>query len=180
LANLGQGAVPFGGKLYPWTWNANSNDRNADLVNFNAISQNGKLFCPPILTKLILDRETQATLAWVDTVVIRFGDMQRIIPSHLNNNVVLLNNKNKSNDLAREFYEAFDPLRSRFPNEIKNQRPLAQDLALLQAASDILTKYGIVAPSQVCDLEPARTQGRFATATAAAAKTTTTISAARL
>jgi hypothetical protein len=44
------------------------------------------------------------------------------------------------------------------------QRALAEDLALLQAASDLLTRYGIVAPSQVCDGEPARQKGRFANA----------------
>jgi Domain of unknown function (DUF4336) len=174
LRNLGQDAIPFGGQLYPWKWTKD----DADLQNFDAIAQNGKLFCPPILTKLILDREVEATLQWVDTVVTRFGDMQRIIPGHLNNNIVTTSsNKNKKNTLARDFYEAFDPLRSRFPNDIKNQRPLAEDLALLQAASDVLTKYGIVAPSQVCDGEPARQQGRFAAATTTAAEriTTTTI-----
>ena len=42
------------------------------------------------------------------------------------------------------------------------QRALAEDLALLQEASDLLTQFGVVAQSQVCDLEPARTVGRFA------------------
>eukprot|EP00957_Ditylum_brightwellii_P004098 311468-Ditylum_brightwellii.AAC.1 len=57
---LGKDVVPY--SLYPWTWH----DNDADLTNFNAISQQGALFCPPILTKLILDREPVATLAWVD------------------------------------------------------------------------------------------------------------------
>jgi Domain of unknown function (DUF4336) len=173
LRNLGDGAVPFGGKLYPWIWNNNNasdDDKgDADLRNFNAISQNGKLFCPPILYKLILDREPQATLAWVDAVVTSLApDMQRIIPSHLNNNIeVTIGNTTgkKKNALAQEFYEAFGPLRAASPpgpNKQQPRGPLAQDLALLQAASDILTKYGIVAPSQVCDGELARTLGRFA------------------
>ncbi|GKZ00141.1 hypothetical protein MPSEU_000967400 [Mayamaea pseudoterrestris] len=148
LRNLGDGAIPIS-SLYPWSWH----DNDADIRNFEAISQNGKLFCPPILTKLILDREPQATLEWVDRVCTRFKDMQRIIPGHLNNDVRVSG--------SREFYQAFDPLRSQ-PNRPVPQRALAEDLALLQSASDVLTKYGIVAPSQVCDGEPARRRGRFA------------------
>ena len=147
MRNLGQGGVPA--NLYPWSWP----NGNADQVNFATISENGKLFCPPILTKLILDREPERTLEWVDRVSTRFKDMKRIIPGHLNNNV-------KVKD-SREFYEAFDPLRSR-PQKLVPQRALAEDLALLQKASDILTKYGVVAPSKVCDGEPARIKGRFA------------------
>ena len=60
--NLGQDAVPL--SLYPWMWH----DANVDVRNFEAISQNGAPFCPPILTKLILDREPDVTLAWVDRV----------------------------------------------------------------------------------------------------------------
>lgn len=60
--NLGQDAVPL--SLYPWTWH----DGNSTVRNFEAISQNGAPFCPPILTKLSLDREPDVTLAWVDRV----------------------------------------------------------------------------------------------------------------
>ena len=148
LRNLGRGAVP-GGKLYPWSWKSG----DADVPNFEEISQNGKLFCPPILTKLILDREPTRTLAFVDRVATRFRNVQRIIPCHLNNNVRVRG--------SREFYQAFDPLRSR-PEHLVPQRALAEDLALLQQASDLLTRVGVVAPSQVCDGEPARRQGRFA------------------
>jgi len=144
---LGQGAVP--GSLYPWTWH----DNDADLKNFKAISKDGALFCPPILTKLILDREPKGTLEWVDRVTKRF-DFQRVIPCHLNNNV-------KAG--PKEFYDAFDPLRSDpKTGNIKQQRALAEDLALLQKASDILTDFGVVDLSSVCDGEPARTVGRFA------------------
>ena len=146
LANLGQDAVP--GKLYPWSWP----DDTSDQVNFDAISQGGKLFCPPILTKLILDREPDATLAWVDRVVHRFPQTQRVLACHLNGNV-------QAN--IRDFSRAFDPLRSR-PGNLVPQRALAEDLALLQKASDVLTRFNVVAPSLVCDGEPARVQGRFA------------------
>ena len=152
MKTLGVGAVP-GGTLYPWTWH----DNDADLVNFNAISQNGKLFCPPILTKLILDREPTRTLDWVYRITTRFPKFTHVIPGHLNNYV-------KAS--PKEFSEAFDPLRSN-PNKGKKgkvyqQRALAEDLALLQEASDLLTQFGVVAKTQVCDLEPARSVGRFA------------------
>lgn len=149
LQNLGQGAIP-GGTLYPWTWRSG----NADKLNFETISQNGKLFCPPILTKLILDREPAATLDFVDRCTKRFKDMKRIIPCHLNNDIRV-----KS---SREFSEAFDPLRSR-PDNLIPQRALPDDLALLQKASDLLTRAGVVSPSMICDGEPARRKGRFAT-----------------
>ena len=144
MGNLGDGAVPF--RLYPWTWNGNDDARN-----FEAISQKGALFCPPILTKLILDREPQGTLEWVDRVCERFPDMQRIVPCHLNNNV---------RATAKDFSMAFEVLRST-PNDLKAQRPLVEDLALLQKASDLLTDLNIVGPSLVCDGEEARIRGRF-------------------
>ena len=148
MKSLGEGAIP-GGPLYPWRWH----DNDADLANFNAISQGGKLFCPPILTKLILDRDPQRTLEWVDRIVRRF-DFTHVIPGHLNNYV-------KAN--RKEFEMAFNPLRSNpRGGKVYPQRALAEDLALLQEASDILTNLGVVSESQVCDLELARTVGRFA------------------
>jgi hypothetical protein len=96
-----------------------------------------------------LDREPEGTIEWVDRVKKRFSDMQRIIPGHLNNNV-----KASASDFSR----AFDVLRSSAGNTEK-QRPLAEDLALLQEVSDVLTNLGVVAPSRVCDGEPARAIG---------------------
>lgn len=145
---LGEGAVPF--SLYPWTWHKN----NADLRNFQVISNNGKIFCPPILTKLILDREPERTLEWANKVASRF-DFQRIIPCHLNNNIEAS---------PADFLAAFEVLgNDPKSGTIKGQRPLAEDLALLQKASDVLTQLGIVDVSKVCDGEPARAVGRFAT-----------------
>ena len=91
------------------------------------------------------------TLAWVDRVCNRF-DFTRVISCHLENNI-------KAN--PKQFRAAFDPITSSTQG-VKSQRALAEDLALLQTASDVLTKFGIVSASQVCDLEPARTVGRFA------------------
>lgn len=143
----GGGAVPF--NLYPWKWHAN----NVDQRNFDTISKNGELFCPPILTKLILDREPEKTLEWVNKVSTRF-DFERIIPGHLNNNVMAG---------PKEFRAAFDVLRNN-PNDnvFYPQRPLAEDLSLLQKASDILTDLNVVEVSKICDGENARYVGRFA------------------
>mmetsp|Transcript_1727 Transcript_1727/g.2284 ORF Transcript_1727/g.2284 Transcript_1727/m.2284 type:complete len:365 (+) Transcript_1727:84-1178(+) len=146
MVPLGEGAVPF--SLYPWTWH----DNNADLENFKAISNDGQIFCPPILTKLILDREPQKTLDWADRICNRF-DFERIIPCHLNNNVKAT---------PKEFRAAFEVLANDPKSgKLTPQRPLAEDLALLQKASDILTNVGVVGASKICDGEPARTKGRF-------------------
>ena len=144
---LGDGAVPF--NLYPWRWH----EGNIDQMNFDVISKNGELFCPPILTKLILDREPEKTLQWVDAVASRF-DFERIIPGHLNNNVMAG---------PKEFKSAFNVLKNDPKKGIMiKQRPLEKDLALLQKASDILTDLNVVDASKICDGEGARTLGRFA------------------
>ena len=131
LRNLGEGAVPF--NLYPWTW-----QEDEDVASFQAISNGGALFCPPILTKLILDREPRRTLAWVDRVCDRFRGMKRVVPCHLNNDI-----KAASSD----FYRAFDSIRC--TSDGKQLGPLKEDLRLLQNASDILTMYGVVSPTKV-------------------------------
>ena len=146
MSNLCDGAVPL--NLYPWTW-----DGSKDQYNFDVISEGGKLFCPPILTKLVLDRRPSEVLAWVDRVCERFSDMKRIVPCHLNNDVPAT---------AKDFYHAFDSFRST-PTKIVPQRALPEDLALLQDVSDSLTDLGVVGPSLVCDGEPARLlRGSFA------------------
>ncbi len=144
MSNLGQGGVPA--NLYPWAWPTD----NSDMKNFQAFaSESNALFCPPILTKLILDREPEATLAWVDSVA--RWDFNRIVPAHLNNDV-------KAG--PKQWSQAFEVLRSD-PKGIKRSTVLPEDLALLQKASDELTKLGVVAASKVCDGEEARVRGRF-------------------
>jgi len=167
---LGQDAIPFGGSIYPWTWRPD----NIDMNNFNVISYQGKLFCPPILTKLILDREPDRTMEWVDRIVQRF-DFDHVIPGHLNNYVkadgnefrmsfdVLLRDSNNDSvaSVSQQQRDGKSDERSAYYNT--QQRVLPEDLALLQEASDVLTQLGIVDPSRVCDLELARQVGRFAT-----------------
>ena len=83
-----------------------------------------KLFCPPpILTKLILDREPQRTLDWVDRIVRRFH-FTHAIPGHLNNYVKAT---------GREFAMAFDLLRSNPRNGrvIHNIGTIAEGIGLV-------------------------------------------------
>ncbi|KAL3806580.1 LOW QUALITY PROTEIN: hypothetical protein ACHAXA_003407 [Cyclostephanos tholiformis] len=91
---LRHGAIP-GGLLYPWPWH----EGDVDIANFDVISQGRTLFCPPILTKLILDRDPECAQEWIAS----WDGSISVIPGHLNNYV-------KAD--RREFAMAFDPLRS--------------------------------------------------------------------
>jgi hypothetical protein len=122
---LGEGSIPFNGALYPWTWVINESR------NFKAL-QNG-LLVAPILQKLILDREPDRVLEWVDTV--SQWPIKRIIPSHFENDV-----KASRSDFRKAF---------RFLEGQKPPADIEDDLFLLNLLSDIFTKVGIVAPSQV-------------------------------
>lgn len=149
MSRLGDGAVPF--KLYPWTW------ARDDSQSFEALQSSGGnaagLFVAPILQKLILDREPEQVLEWVDQVC-QFN-FQRVIPCHLANDV-------KAS--PRDFHAAFSFLRPTpssgatmlfkalpvlpfFPSSSASAKK--EDLALLQTASDLLTDLGVVAPSAV-------------------------------
>ena len=134
---------------YPWQWKP----ADEDIKNFNALAQNGKLIVPPILTKLILDREPEKVQLWVDKVCKKF-DFTHVISSHVNNYVQAS---------PKDFKDAFEVLSVENRNLVpQSRRPLAEDLALLQKASDLLTQLNVVDVSKVCDGEPARFVGRFA------------------
>ena len=77
---LGKGVIPLSGSRYLLTWH----DSNINVAKFNAFSRSGKSFCPPILTILILDREPERALEWIDCIVSRF-DFTHVIPGHLDN-----------------------------------------------------------------------------------------------
>ena len=128
MKELGKGAIPINGGLYPWSW-VRSEDKN-----FKALQGSG-LFVAPILSKLILDREPQKVLAWADAV--SKWPIKRVIPCHYTNNV-------KAS--GKEFRRAFSFL------ERKSNNPtgaMKEDLALLNGVSDIFTKLGVVAKSEV-------------------------------
>lgn len=123
---LGEGSVPFRG-LYPWNWVIDEEK------NFKSLQ--GGLLVAPILQKLIMDREPEKVIDWVNTVV--KWDIKQIIPSHMENNV-------KSSSL--EFSNAFDFLDTEI-NDLKGPKPNYDDFYLLIFISNLFTKLGIVAPS---------------------------------
>ena len=90
MKKLGAGAIPFDGGLYPWDW------VKSELPNFKALQ--GGVFVAPILQKLILNREPEKVLDFVDEICVRW-DFRRIIPCHLGNDI-------KSN--RKEFRAAFE------------------------------------------------------------------------
>jgi len=123
---LGQGAIPFDGGLYPWSWTKKEEQ------NFKALQ--GGLLVAPILTKLILNREPGKVLDWVDQVA--SWPVKRIIPSHFANNIKAT---------SKDFNNAFNFLRQGQAAKL-GPAPKKEDLALLDAVSDIFSKLGIVAP----------------------------------
>jgi hypothetical protein len=124
---LGKGAIPINSGLYPWSWAID------EKKSFEALQKG--LLVAPILRKLILDREPQRVLQWADQI--SRWNIKRIIPSHLENNI-------KAN--GKEFREAFSFLEYKKDSKA---RPLPEDLNFLNIISDICTKYGIVAPSEL-------------------------------
>lgn len=123
---LGEGAIPVSGALYPWKWVTDESK------NFKALE--GGLFVAPILRKLILDREPQVVLKWADRV--SKWPIERLISCHFENNV-------KTN--GKQFREAFSFLEGKK----SSVEPFEEDLSLLSALDRILTKLGVVAPSQI-------------------------------
>ena len=97
----------------------------------------------PVLRKLIMDREPQKVLAWADKVA--QWPVKRVIPSHYENDVKVANGK--------EFRQAFRfleaPRAVPLPVVTDGPEPTERDLALLTAVSEVFTKLGVVAKSQV-------------------------------
>ena len=130
MRNLGNGAIPFSGGLYPWSW------EQSEQKNFNSLQ--GGLLVPPILQKLILNREPTVVLEWVDKIC--KWPFERIITSHIGNDI-------KANN--KDFNQAFSFLRLDKKGDIYDKnipKPQDADLFLLNTLSDIFTKYGIVSP----------------------------------
>lgn len=128
MKELGKGAIPINGGLYPWSW------VRAEDSNFKSLQRG--LIVAPILAKLILDREPKKVLAWADAVA--KWPIKRIIPCHYANNIAAG---------GGEFRKAFNFL------DAKSKTPSAgatkEDLALLDGMSDIFTKLGVVAKPEV-------------------------------
>lgn len=103
----------------------------------------------PILQKLLLNREPEQVMRWVDAVCA--WPFQRIIPCHLANDL-----KAGPRDFRAAFdflYESDEPRQRESwldsvlgKSKAKRPRPLDADLALLNNASKLLTDLGVVFP----------------------------------
>ena len=122
----------------------------------------------PILSELILNREPDAVLRWVEDVC--KWDFQRIIPSHLENDITadkydfsrafdFLRNKRATIEPVMKsngFWKALDAIMGWFAPQSSKAfkrnnlpRPTDEDLFLLRKTSEIFTRLGVVAPPRV-------------------------------
>ena len=131
---LGVGALPAAG-LYPWSWQPRGEEKN-----FAALQEG--LLVAPILRKLILNREPERVLKWVDAIC-QWG-FTRIIPSHFENDV-----RATAKDV-RLAYQFLQP-RTRGARAAAGARGLREDYSLLNTLSEVFTRLGVVAPPQVTE-----------------------------
>lgn len=108
--------------LYPFHWQDNW------LASFQALQGHGRLLVAPILQQLILNRDPQQTLAWVDRVT--QWDFRQIISCHFQSPMPAT---------PAEFRSAFNFLTqgSQFPSA---------DLALLHNIDTVFSHRGILPP----------------------------------
>jgi Domain of unknown function (DUF4336) len=109
--------------LYPFNWQPHW------LESFQAIQSNGRLLVAPILQQLILNRNPQEVLAWVDRVA--QWDFQQIIPCHFQAPITAT---------PTEFRAAFDFL-------TQGQQLPSADFQLLQNIDKLLKTSGILPPA---------------------------------
>lgn len=146
---LGRGTIPLSEGLYPWKW------VRSEIPNFKALQ--GGLLVAPILQKLIFNREPAEVLDWADKV--SKWSIKRIIPCHLANDI-----KASGQDFRKafRFLEAspsqptnifsslFGGLQKSTTNTNTSGGGLPQvreeDLSVLNSASEILTKSGVIKP----------------------------------
>lgn len=114
--------------LYPFRWKANWHQ------SFEALRRGGRLLVAPILQTLILNRDRQTTLAWVERVT--RWPFERIIPCHLEAPIAA----NPS-----QFWEAFAFLQ---PKPTSAHALPEADFTLLRDIETTLHRRGILPPAQ--------------------------------
>jgi len=127
---LGEGAIPYDGGLYPWDWIED------DKPSFDAIA--GGLLVAPIIRYLIVNREPQQVLEWVDNVC--KWPFERIIPCHLDNDI-----KARPADFRAAFRFLEEPVSWPF-NLLEKPvlTPLPKDRKTLEEVSVLLTEQGVL------------------------------------
>lgn len=114
--------------LYPFKW------REDWQQCFNSLSRDGRLLVAPILQSLILNRDRQAALNWVDKLA--SWNLQQIIPCHFAAPIIITNGQQLRQSFA--FLEAnFDDL---LPQE---------DFKTIQQIDHYLSRLGIIPLSQI-------------------------------
>ena len=119
-----------------------------DLPSFKALQ--GGLLVAPILQKLILNREPEKVLDWVDKVC--EWPIERIIPCHFANNI-----KASSADFRKAFEFLEEPAQNNPLNDVlaifdnkrsKNVCPVGndKDISFLAGISTQLTAQGVLFP----------------------------------
>jgi len=135
MQSLGVGAVPL--QLYPWRWAKDDSD------SFRALQNSGgnpaRIFVAPILQELILNRNPQEVIDWVNQIC--KWKFNRVIPSHLENDI-----KATPSDVRRAF--SFLQVAPPILSVLEPPAPGAkrEDLSLLSGASGLLTDLGVVDP----------------------------------
>ena len=129
MKKLGAGAVPYDGGLYPWKW------VESELPSFKALQ--GGLLVAPILRKLILNREPERVLDWVDKV--SKWPFQRIIPAHFANDV-----KATPKDFTDAFSFLLEEEKGLRFGRSKVPAPLEGDMKTLSDASKALTAQNVL------------------------------------
>ena len=128
--------------LSQWEWIAD------DIPSFKALQ--GGLLVAPILQKLILNREPEKVLQWVDKVCL--WPIERIIPCHFANDI-----KASSADFRKAFEFLEEPAKSNPISDIlsmfdnkksKNVCPVGddRDTSFLAGISTQLTAQGVLFP----------------------------------
>lgn len=116
--------------ILPWQW------QEGWRRSFESLRGDGRIFVAPILQRLILNRDPQATLHWVDTVI--EWNFKCIIPCHFDSPL--------QSD-SQKFRQAFAFLET---GRDRAQYTLPEeDFKLLSNLEDSLNKRGITPPSKV-------------------------------
>jgi Domain of unknown function (DUF4336) len=114
--------------LYPFQW------RSGWQGAFDILRQDGRLLVAPILQRVILNRNPQATIEWIDRIC--EWDFERIIPCHLDAPIAAT---------PGDFRKAFEFLED--PAQLRSGLP-ATDFQLIEQIESGLTWWRIIYPDR--------------------------------